>query len=110
MKEKITAIRKALSKNFNAAPVEYVDGDGRHHFNLVLPKVTHRVHFTLEVVEKYGAGNFKRLCKEVALYLRRNPTGNPRQVLVTETEVLEEEWTGEGSNHAQIGTATQAQA
>lgn len=92
MNEKISAIRKALSKNFNAAPVEYVDGDGCHHFNLELPRVTHRVHFTLEVVEGRDAGNFKRLCKEVASYLRRNPTGKPKQVLVTKTGVLEEEW------------------
>jgi len=47
MKEKIAAIRKALSKSFNASPVEYVNADGRHRFNLELPKVTHRVHFSL---------------------------------------------------------------
>lgn len=110
MKEKITAIRKALSKNFNAAPVQYVNGEGRHHFNLTLPKVTHRVHFSLEVVEKHQAGNFKRLCKEVALYLRRNPTGLPRQVLVTETEVVEEEWTEDAANDAKAPSADQADA
>jgi hypothetical protein len=92
MKEKITAIRKALSKNFNAAPVKYVNGDGCHHFNLELPRVTHRVHFSLEVVERYEAGSFKGLCRGVATYLKRNPTGNPKQVLVTDTGLREEEW------------------
>jgi hypothetical protein len=90
MKDKISAIRKALSKNFNAAPVEYLNGDGFHHFNLELPNVTHRVHFSLEVVERRDAANFKRLCKEVASYLKRNPTGYPKQLLVTDTGVLEE--------------------
>jgi hypothetical protein len=95
MDEKIVAIRKALSKNFNAAPVKYLDGDGRHHFNLELPKVTHRVHFALDVVDGHAVGHFKRMCKEVASYLQRNPTGLPRQVLVTATGVREEEWAGE---------------
>lgn len=93
MNEKITAIRKALSKNFNAAPVEYLNSDGCHHFNLALPRVTHRVNFSLEVVDAHQATNFKRLCKEVASFISRNPTGKPRQVLVTKTSVLEEEWT-----------------
>ncbi len=92
MKEKISAIRKALSKNFNTAPVVYLHGEGCHHFSLELPKVTHRVHFSLEVVEKHDAGNFKRLCKEVATHLQRNPTGRPRQVLVTSTGLHDEEW------------------
>jgi hypothetical protein len=92
MNDKIVAIRKALSKNFNAAPVQYLDSEGAHRFNLELPRVTHRVNFTLEVVEDHQAGNFKRLCKEVASYLSRNPTGKPKQVLVTKTGVLEEEW------------------
>ena len=51
MDEKITAIRKALSKNFNSAPVKYVDAEGCHRFNLELPRVTHRVNFSLDVVE-----------------------------------------------------------
>jgi len=92
MKEKILAIRKALSKNFNSAPVVYVDGDGFHRFNLELPRVTHRVHFSLDVVDRYDAANFKRLCKGVALFLKRKPTGEPRQVLVTNTGVIEEDW------------------
>lgn len=96
MNDKIIAIRKALSKNFNAAPVQYLDSEGAHHFNLELPRVTHRVNFTLEVVEDHQAGNFKRLCKEVASYLSRNPTGKPKQVLVTKTGVLEEEWAQAG--------------
>jgi hypothetical protein len=91
MNEKISAIRKALSKNFNAAPVVYLNGEGRHHFNLELPRVTHRVHFTLEVVDAHEAPRFKRLCKEVTSFLQRNPTGRPRQVLVTSTGVREEE-------------------
>lgn len=90
MDEKIAAIRKALSKNFNAAPVRYLDGDGCHHFDLQLPKVTHRVNFTLEVVDAHAAVRFKRLCKEVTTHLQRNPTGRPRQVLVTTTGVKEE--------------------
>lgn len=92
MNEKITAIRKALSKNFNAAPVLYLDSEGCHHFNLELPRVTHRVNFTLEVVDAHQATNFKRLCKEVASFISRNPTGKPKQVLVTKTGVLEEAW------------------
>lgn len=91
MDEKITAIRKALSKNFNSAPVKYVDGDGCHHFNLELPRVTHRVNFSLEVVDRHDAVSFKRLCKGVATYLKRNPTGKPRQVLLTKTGIVEEE-------------------
>jgi hypothetical protein len=91
MDEKIAAIRKALSKNFNAAPVQYLNGDGRHQFDLELPKVTHRVNFTLEVVDTYAAIRFKRLCKEVTSFLQRNPTGRPRPVLVTSTGVQEEE-------------------
>jgi hypothetical protein len=90
MKEKIAAIRKALSKSFNAAPVEYVNADGRHRFNLELPKVTHRVHFSLEVLDGHQATEFKRLCKGAASYLQRNPTGLPKQVFVTNTGVLEE--------------------
>ena len=91
MDEKITAIRKALSKNFNAAPVVYVDGEGCHHFDLELPRVTHRVNFSLEVVDRHDAVSFKRLCKGVATYLKRNPTGKPRQVLLTKTGIVEEE-------------------
>jgi hypothetical protein len=92
MDEKITAIRKALSKNFNAAPVKYVDGEGCHHFKLELPRVTHRVNFSLEVVERHDAVSFKRLCKGVANYLKRNPTGKPRQVLLTKTGIVEEDF------------------
>ena len=92
MDEKITAIRKALSKNFNAAPVKYVDGEGCHHFKLELPRVTHRVNFSLEVVDRHDAVSFKRLCKGVATYLKRNPTGKPRQVLLTKTGIVEEEF------------------
>ena len=95
MDEKIAAIRKALSKNFNAAPVRYIDGEGCHHFDLELPKVTHRVNFTLEVVDTHAAIRFKRLCKEVTTHLQRNPTGRPRQVLVTVTGVREEEVEGD---------------
>ena len=90
MKEKIAAIRKALSKSFNAAPVEYVNADGRHKFNLELPKVTHRVHFSTEVFDGHQAAEFKRLCKGASSYLQRNPTGYPKQLLVTNTGVLEE--------------------
>jgi len=90
MKEKISAIRKALSKSFNAAPVEYVNADGRHRFNLELPKVTHRVHFSLEVLDGHQATEFKRLCKGASNYLQRNPTGLPKQLFVTDTGVLEE--------------------
>ena len=107
MNEKITAIRKALSKNFNAAPVEYLDSEGCHRFNLELPRVTHRVNFTLEVVEDHQAGNFKRLCKEVASYLSRNPTGKPKQVLVTKTGVLEEEWAAASKEIPQVVSAVQ---
>ncbi|MFN0314090.1 MAG: hypothetical protein ACKVQA_03505 [Burkholderiales bacterium] len=92
MKEKIAAIRKALSKNFNAAPVQYASVEGCHHFNLELPKVTHRVRFQPEVVDNRDAANFKRLCKEIAGHLQRNPTGRPRQVLVTNTGLRDEEW------------------
>lgn len=101
MKEKILAIRKALSKNFNAAPVAYLNGDGCHQFNLELPRVTHRVHFSLEVVDRYDAANFKRLCKGVAVFLKRKPTGEPRQVLVTNTGVVEEEWLPESADESQ---------
>ena len=90
MKEKIAAIRKALSKSFNAAPVEYENGEGRHRFSLELPKVTHRVHFSLEVLEGHQATEFKRLCKGASNYLQRNPTGLPKQIFVTNTGVLEE--------------------
>jgi hypothetical protein len=90
MKEKIAAVRKALSKSFNAAPVEYVNADGRHKFNLELPKVTHRVHFSVEVFDSHEAGDFKRLCKGASSYLQRNPTGYPKQLLVTDIGVLEE--------------------
>ena len=90
MKEKIAAIRKALSKSFNAAPVEYVNADGRHQFNVELPKVTHRVHFSEEVLDGHQAGDFKRLCKGASSYLQRNPTGFPKQLFVTDTGVLEE--------------------
>lgn len=90
MKEKIAAIRKALSKSFNAAPVEYVNADGRHKFNLELPKVTHRVHFSAEVFDGHQAAEFKRLCKGASSYLQRNPTGYPKQLLVTNTGVFEE--------------------
>ncbi len=104
MNDKIVAIRKALSKNFNAAPVQYLDSEGAHHFNLELPRVTHRVNFTLEVVEDHQAGNFKRLCKEVASYLSRNPTGKPKQVLVTKTGVLEEEWAQAGHEETRVAS------
>jgi len=104
MNDKIVAIRKALSKNFNAAPVQYLDSEGAHHFNLELPRVTHRVNFTLEVVEDHQAGNFKRLCKEVASYLSRNPTGKPKQVLVTKTGVLEEEWAQADDEETQVAS------
>jgi hypothetical protein len=107
MKEKISAIRKALSKNFNAAPVEYLNGDGRHHFNLELPKVTHRVDFSLDVVEARETGNFKRLCKEVANYLKRNPTGKPKQLLVTKTGVLEEAWVQDPQLEPEVAAAVQ---
>ncbi|UCH48767.1 MAG: hypothetical protein JSU95_02900 [Betaproteobacteria bacterium] len=90
--EKITAIRKALSKNFKSAPVRYLDGDGCHHFNLELPRVTHRVNFALDVVEQHEAASFKRLCKNVAVYLQRNPTGMPRQVLLTRSGIVEEDF------------------
>ena len=92
MDEKITAIRKALSKNFNSAPVKYVDAEGCHRFNLELPRVTHRVNFSLDVVERHEPIRFKRLCKSVAAYLKRNPTGEPRQVLLTKTGIVEEEF------------------
>lgn len=90
MKEKIAAIRKALSKNFNTAPVVYTDADGRHKFNLELPKVTHRVHFSVEVFEGREAKDFKRLCKEASSYLKRNPTGHAKQLFVTNIGVVEE--------------------
>lgn len=90
MKEKIAVIRKALSKSFNAAPVEYVNADGRHKFNLELPKVTHRVHFSAEVFDGHQAAEFKRLCKGASSYLQRNPTGHAKQLLVTNTGVHEE--------------------
>ena len=102
MKEKIAAIRKALSKNFNAAPVQYLNAEGCHHFNLELPKVTHRVRFALEVVDKREAANFKRLCKEIAGHLQRNPTGRPRQVLVTNTGLRDEEWVQDTTNPPQM--------
>ena len=89
--EKITAIRKALSKNFKSAPVKYVDGNGCHHFNLQLPRVTHRVNFALDVVEQHDVNSFKRLCKNVAIYLQRNPTGMPRQILLTSSGIVEED-------------------
>lgn len=107
MEEKISAIRKALSKNFNAAPVAYLNGDGCHHFDLKLPKVTHRVNFALDVVEGREAGSFKRLCREVAIYLKRNPTGHPKQVLVTVTGVLEENPEQDGEDEP--GTASPVQ-
>jgi len=91
MKEKILAIRKALSKNFNSAPVVYLNGEDCHEFDLELPRVTHRIRFSLEVVDRYEATNFKRLCKGVAVFLKRKPTGKPRQVLLTNTGVVEEE-------------------
>lgn len=100
MDEKITAIRKALSKNFNSAPVRYVDGEGCHHFDLELPRVTHRVNFSLEVVDRHDAVSFKRLCKGVAAYLKRNPTGKPRQVLLTKTGIVEEEFDANGVSNA----------
>lgn len=89
--EKITAIRKALSKNFKSAPVRYVNGDGCHHFNLELPRVTHRVNFALDVVDQHDVTSFKRLCKSVAIHLQRNPTGVPRQVLLTRSGIVEED-------------------
>lgn len=89
--EKITAIRKALSKNFKSAPVKYLNGDGCHHFNLELPRVTHRVNFALDVVEQHDVTSFKRLCKNVAIYLQRNPTGMPRQVMLTSSGIVEED-------------------
>ena len=107
MDEKITAIRKALSKNFNAAPVVYVDGQGCHHFNLELPRVTHRVNFSLEVVERHDAVSFKRLCKGVATYLKRNPTGKPRQVLLTKTGIVEEECEQENQAEAEAAPVIQ---
>jgi hypothetical protein len=107
MKEKILAIRKALSKNFNDAPVAHVDDVGCHRFNLELPKVTHHVHFALEVVERHEATNFKRLCKGVASFLQRNPTGKPRQVLVTPTGVREEEWVAGAADETRIATTLQ---
>lgn len=100
MDEKITAIRKALSKNFNSAPVKYLNGEGCHQFNLELPRVTHRVNFSLEVVERHEAVSFKRLCKGVATYLKRNPTGKPRQVLLTKTGIVEEEFEHDGDDAA----------
>jgi len=100
MEEKITAIRKALSKNFNSAPVKYLNGEGCHHFNLELPRVTHHVNFSLEVVERHDAVSFKRLCKGVATYLKRNPTGKPRQVLLTKTGIVEEEFEVDGDDAA----------
>ncbi len=112
MDEKITAIRKALSKNFNSAPVKYVDGEGCHHFNLELPRVTHRVNFSLEVVDRHEAVSFKRLCKGVATYLKRNPTGKPRQVLLTKTGIVEEEFEADGvasNDEAGSGNSTAAQ-
>jgi len=105
MDEKIAAIRKALSKNFNAAPVRYLDGEGCHHFDLQLPRVTHRVNFTLEVVETHAAVRFKRLCKEVTTHLQRNPTGRPRQVLVTTTGVQEESVEEPRADASGAGTA-----
>jgi len=101
--EKITAIRKALSSNFNSAPVKYVSSDGCHRFNLELPRVTHRVNFSTEVVERHDAVSFKRLCKSVATYLKRNPTGKPRQVLLTKTGIVEEEF-GEGAYDSAVAT------
>ena len=94
--EKITAIRKALSKNFKSAPVKYLDGDGCHHFDLELPRVTHRVNFALDVVEQHEAASFKRLCKNIAIHLQRNPTGMPRQVLLTRSGIVEEEFESDG--------------
>ena len=87
--EKITAIRKALSKNFKSAPVRYLDGDGCHQFDLELPRVTHRVNFALDVFEQQEVASFKRLCKNIAIYLQRNPTGLPRQVLLTRSGIVE---------------------
>ena len=89
--EKITAIRKALSKNFKSAPVRYLDGDGCHQFDLELPRVTHRVNFALDVFEQQEVASFKRLCKNIAIYLQRNPTGLPRQVLLTRSGIVEED-------------------
>ena len=101
MKEKILAIRKALSKNFNSAPVVYLDGEDCHKFDLELPRVTHRIRFSLDVVDRYDATNFKRLCKGVAVFLKRKPTGKPRQVLLTNTGVVEEEFVPENVDEQQ---------
>ncbi|HUU71005.1 MAG TPA: hypothetical protein VMW70_00130 [Burkholderiales bacterium] len=106
MDEKITAIRKALSKNFNSAPVKYVDAEGCHRFNLELPRVTHRVNFSLEVLERHDAVSFKRLCKGVATYLKRNPTGKPRQVLLTKTGIVEEEVESQGDQDEPVEAAS----
>ncbi len=100
--EKITAIRKALSKNFKSAPVKYVDGDGCHHFDLELPRVTHRVNFALDVFEQHEVTSFKRLCKNIAVHLQRNPTGLPRQVLLTRSGIVEED------SEAEVDTETES--
>jgi hypothetical protein len=110
MDEKITAIRKALSKNFNSAPVKYVDGEGCHHFNLELPRVTHRVNFSLEVVDRHEAVSFKRLCKGVATYLKRNPTGKPRQVLLTKTGIVEEEFEADDASDGEVASESSTAA
>jgi hypothetical protein len=71
-----------------------------------LPRVTHRC---ISRRRRRGreAGNFKRLCKEASNFLKRNPTGKPKQLLVTLTGVLEETRAQEAQDEPRLAAAVQ---
>ena len=90
MKEKIEVLLRTLGNAFDGASVEYKNAAGRHQIYLTLPKVTHRLDFSDEVVAGKDAGHLKRLCKQVAAHLQHSPEGKPKHLLVKGDGIHEE--------------------
>lgn len=90
MKEKIDLLLRTLGNAFDGASVEYKNAEGRHTIYLTLPKGTHRLDFSEEVVAGKDAGHLKRLCKQVVAHLQHSPDGKIKHLLVKGDGIHEE--------------------
>lgn len=90
MNEKIELLVRTLGNAFHDASIDYKNVEGRHKIYLTLPKGTHRLDFSEEVVAGKDAGHLKRLCKQVVAHLQHTPDGKTKHLLVKSDGIHEE--------------------
>ena len=90
MKEKIEVLLRTLGNAFHGATLDYKNAEGRHTIYLGLPKGTHRLDFSEEVVVGKDTGHLKRMCKQVVAHLRHGPVGKTKHLLVKGDGIHEE--------------------